>query len=178
MYMIAMLLELFDFFLKRWYLFWTIIVHKYVIFVWGLSLGVPVWQLVTHDCSKFCSEEFYGYLKRHDKSSNEYLNAWLHHQNHNKHHSQYWVLIEKGAKVPIEMPECYVKEMICDWIAANKVYDSSEILLDYKYFEANRSHILSDLHPRTVDCIKKILEKDLSEYQVDKRIIELFNTNL
>ena len=173
-----MIMGLFNSFLNAWYLFWTILVHKYYIFIWGLRLGVPIWQLIMHDCSKFCSEEWCGYLKKNDKTSTKYLNAWLHHQNHNKHHSQYWVLIEKGEMVAIEMPEKYVREMICDWIAANKVYDSSEVLLDYNYFEKNRSHILSDLHPKTIDCIKKIIEKDLSFYHVDKRIIELFDSEI
>lgn len=159
-----------DSFLKRWYLFWTIIVHKYQIFLWGLKLRVPVWQLISHDCSKFCSEEWCGYLNRHNNL--EYSNAWLHHQNHNKHHYEYWVLVEKGGMIPVEMPKHYIREMICDWIAANKVYDSSDKLLDYEYFEKNQSHMLKSMHPKTKQHIKNILEQDL--LNVDKRIISLF----
>lgn len=171
-------LGILDAFLKRWYLFWTIMVHKYWIFVWGLRLRVPLWQLLVHDCSKFCSDEWCGYLNLHDKTSDEYVNAWLHHQNHNEHHYQYWVLVENGTMNPIEMPERYVREMVCDWIAANKVYDSSTKLLDFNYFDKNRSNMLSCMHPKTIDHIQNVLENDLLGYDVDNRIIELFRQDV
>jgi hypothetical protein len=45
--------------------------------------------------------------------------AWLRHIHKNKHHWQHWVLrYDDGQKIPLRMPDKYIKEMVCDWIGA------------------------------------------------------------
>jgi hypothetical protein len=42
------------------------------------------------------------------------------HTTHSKHHWQYWsVQAEADNTVALDIPEKYIKEMICDWIGAN-----------------------------------------------------------
>ena len=43
--------------------------------------------------------------------------AWLRHIHLNPHHWQHWVLVEddNSEPKPIEMPDRYILEMICDW---------------------------------------------------------------
>lgn len=57
-----------------------------------------------------------------------YSNAWLHHKAHNKHHWEYWCDFDSktGEVFPHKIPYKYVVEMICDWIAAGKVYSKEK----------------------------------------------------
>lgn len=79
-------------------------------------------QIDLHDASKYEDEEFYPYLYHFYPSqagANDevaYDRAWNHHQKHNPHHWQYWILQkDSGARVLLDMPENYVIEMLCDW---------------------------------------------------------------
>ena len=79
-------------------------------------------QIAEHDASKYDDEEFYPYLHHFYPSEagadNEILydRAWNHHQKHNPHHWQYWILQkDSGKQVLLDMPENYVIEMLCDW---------------------------------------------------------------
>lgn len=90
-----------------------------------------------HDISKFSPSEFIRYANfffnpdgtrrkglptSANKCSGDDLDyGWLFHQNRNKHHWQFWILIndEEEPKV-LDMPEVYIKEMICDWKGAGK----------------------------------------------------------
>lgn len=83
-------------------------------------------QISEHDASKYSDYEFNQYLhhfypeKNHietDEEKTEYDLAWLHHQNSNPHHWQYWVLIkdDNANIIPLDIPENYIIEMLCDW---------------------------------------------------------------
>ena len=106
-----------------------------------------IWQGLTHDLSKFSRAEFVPGAKYYqgDKSPQVkereifgYSAAWLHHKGRNKHHFEYWVDYLNGQKVYVEMPAKYFAEMICDRVAASKIYlkekytDASPL----EYFEA------------------------------------------
>ena len=77
-----------------------------------------------HDHSKYGSEEynaydtyFYTNIKSY-RVQQDFQLAWLHHIHHNPHHWQHWVLINDDpaeGTVCLEMPRCYIIEMICDW---------------------------------------------------------------
>ncbi len=105
-----------------------------------------IWQGLTHDLSKFSRAEFIPGAKFYqgDKSPQVkerevygYSAAWLHHKGRNKHHFEYWVDYYKGEKVYVEMPARYLAEMICDRIAACKVYlkDKYTDASPLEYFE-------------------------------------------
>ncbi|MDE7076687.1 MAG: catalase, partial [Clostridia bacterium] len=56
-----------------------------------------------------------------------YSAAWLHHKGRNKHHFEYWTDVNAvGETVCVEMPPRYFAEMVCDRIAASKVYKGKE----------------------------------------------------
>ena len=83
--------------------------------------GIPLWRLIVHDASKFSRVEF-GPKYRVQILGHERGDAWFaaldHHHERNAHHWQYWVRDEK----PVPMPETYMREMIADWLAAEKTY--------------------------------------------------------
>lgn len=76
-----------------------------------------------HDLSKLEDEEFIPYCNHFYPHGDDFHDdepafdlAWLHHQNVNPHHWQYWVLIrDSGEIVPMDMPIDYICEMLCDW---------------------------------------------------------------
>ena len=110
----------------------TINRHRFLVCKYCFKLGL-VWQGLTHDLSKYSFTEFWPSVKNFQgyRSPNEmerekygYSKAWLHHKGRNKHHFEYWSDFSKEVMnyVPVKMPIKYVKEMMCDRIAASKVY--------------------------------------------------------
>lgn len=95
-----------------------------------------VWQGLTHDLSKYSAKEFILGAKfwqgnrspqAREREVYGYSAAWLHHKGRNKHHYEYWTDVGKdGTIVAVEMPVKYFAEMICDRIAASKIYKGSE----------------------------------------------------
>lgn len=83
-------------------------------------------QLGSHDASKYSVEEFEGYRQRffplveNQFDKHEFNRAWLHHIHNNPHHPEYWVLYGEDGPNSVEvfeMPEHFIIEMICDWLA-------------------------------------------------------------
>lgn len=114
--------------------------HKWFVFLACRRLGVPLWQSIIHDWTKFLPSEWISYVRafynpdgskrdtRTDsgtldssKVADEFSRAWLHHQKSNPHHWQYWVLIndEDGISA-LRMPTEYVYEMVADWDGAGR----------------------------------------------------------
>ena len=89
------------------------------------------WQGLTHDLSKYSPTEFWNGVKFYtgiksphcgEREKYGYSKAWIHHHNHNKHHAEYWQDIVGGKSTCVQMPKKYLAEMICDRVAACKVY--------------------------------------------------------
>lgn len=147
--------------------FFLTIKHKWYVFLAGRKTGVPLWRLIKHDWSKFTLAEYPHYQRQFfgDKNCPGFPAAWLHHQNLNDHHWEYWVPrsghTQDGRKRfnPIEMPWVCVREMVADWMAAGKAYQG-------EWPDKNRFQWLIDnqydmnLHPITKSKIVYIL-KDL-----------------
>lgn len=75
-----------------------------------------------HDMSKFGVDEFQPYCNYFypadgfEKDQAAFNKAWLHHIHSNKHHWQYYVIVEdEGKLTTVDMPFKYICEMICDW---------------------------------------------------------------
>lgn len=67
-----------------------------------------------------------------------YSKAWLHHKGRNKHHPEYWY--DQGAPDPLPIiPYKYACEMICDQLAAGKVYQGKSWTKEYQlsYWKKN-----------------------------------------
>jgi hypothetical protein len=110
---------------------YTTIKHKYYLFIASFKVGkIPFWLILVHDLSKFSPSEFRAYSYHFHISKNrskDFAYAWLHHQRHNSHHWEYWVVC--SGKIPqnsgaidgvFPMPEIYIREMVADWMAASK----------------------------------------------------------
>lgn len=76
-----------------------------------------------HDRSKFSKREFDGYrqwfcpIDNEKKDLNLFNTAWNHHQKHNPHHWEYWVLFNSKQITLLDMPFKYIMKMLCDWSA-------------------------------------------------------------
>lgn len=137
--------------------------HKWYVFLVGCKLKVPFWQILTHDISKLGPAEYKHYQRWFFKDKNDpegFAAAWLHHQNHNLHHWDYWLSRTKRveqARVmsvePVPMPERYVREMVADWDSAGKAYKNCLPLQDW----LNKEWENLVLHEKTIDRLRAVL---------------------
>lgn len=113
------------------------------------------WQGLTHDLSKYSPIEFWRGVKYYTGKASPhvservecgYSEAWIHHHNRNKHHAEYWWDIVDGKAQPIKMPFKYLAEMVCDRVAASKIYlgdkydDSAPLFYYVNHKDENRYH--------------------------------------
>lgn len=116
-------------------------------------------QGLFHDLSKFSPSEFipgvkywqgYRSPQARERELFGYSAAWLHHKGRNKHHFEYWTDIDKTGKIiPVDMPPKYFAEMICDRIAASKVYKGKDYTVSspLEYYLGRKDGIF--MHPNT-----------------------------
>jgi len=118
--------------------------HKWYVFKECWRLGIS-WRGLIHDWSKFLPSEwfpyveyFYGDFGINNKCPAKWVEhpyekincsivsrnfdiAWLYHQKRNKHHWQYWVLLQDSEETKyLEIPQKHLLEMAADWIGASK----------------------------------------------------------
>lgn len=131
------------------FLYWKylkyILEHKKNVFIecWKEKLYLHAF---THDLSKFSIKEFFPYARwfygkdgvkceednlYKDENKLDFENAWQHHKDKNKHHWDYWY--ERN----LDMPEKYIKQMICDWKAMSRKFGGSA----RQYYRDNRHKI-------------------------------------
>ena len=123
--------------------------------------GVPIFRLLIHDWTKLLpcewfayAENFYGTKKSGEIVKDRFNAAWLHHIHWNKHHWNYYVLVnEDGSRVAIPMPEKYVREMVADWFGAGRAIMHSWDISDW--WEKHKSGII--LHPQTQIRVEQLL---------------------
>ena len=145
----------------------TILTHKKWVFFFARKLRIG-WQGFWHDMSKFSPTEFMESIKYYTgtrspidvcKEQNGYSKAWLHHKGRNPHHYEYWQdNFDKGGE-PVRMPDKYVKEMICDYLAAGKAYmrDSFTFQAEWEWWlNKNKNRIA--MHPDNWRVINTVLE--------------------
>ena len=119
--------------------------------------------IVLHDNSKWTKEEydayddyFYGSVKS-TAVRDEFNKAWLHHIHTNRHHWQYWVLINddpNNGEIALRMPYEYIVEMVCDWMSF--AIESNELQNLFDFYESRKNHI--KLHPKTRKDLEYILD--------------------
>ncbi|MDO5416515.1 MAG: DUF5662 family protein [Lachnospiraceae bacterium] len=150
--------------------FLTITHHKILVMRECFKLGLYR-QGLLHDLSKYSPSEFWTGVRYYqgtrspnaaEREETGFSTAWLHHKGRNKHHFEYWIDFsndrEKGL-VGNRMPLKYVAEMVCDRIAACKVYrgknyDSGAA---WEYYQFTRPYITPVLHPETQALLEKLL---------------------
>lgn len=143
--------------------------HKLEVFKLCLKAGIPYRGLV-HDMSKYSFTEFFESAKFYQgdrspickcKEINGYSKAWLHHKGRNKHHPEYWYDEDTEIKEPI-IPYKYTVEMICDKLAASKIYVGKNWTIkdEIIYWNKQKENIL--LNPKLIDMLTEVFD------QIDK----------
>lgn len=132
--------------------------HKWFVYKFGRQRGVGLWQLLIHDWTKFLPVELFAYQRYFhvDKQSNkqQFLVAWNHHQKHNPHHWEYWVLLKGGGGLTaLEMPKKYVLEMLADWDSAGYCLKGRVETLEW--YEDNKDKII--FNPETRKLVEGLL---------------------
>lgn len=119
---------------------WYVLRHKFYVGVFCIKMGLYA-QGMWHDMHKLrrfpfiaYANHFYGnrngrtlqgdsatgYSKPVKTDDLEFDRAWLFHQKTQKHHWQFWVLLEDSGNVKLlPMDECYWREMVADWYGAS-----------------------------------------------------------
>ena len=84
--------------------------------------------------------------------------AWLHHQNCNPHHWQYWILRrDEGKEAVIDMPVKYIIEMLCDRHSFSRKDNNSTA---YKWYYSNIDKI------KISENTRKIVEKYIGFFKI------------
>jgi len=149
----------------------TVNKHRFEVFKLCLKVGIPFRGLV-HDLSKYSYEEFSESVKYYTdgkysplakcKKENGYSRAWLHHKGRNKHHYEYWYDIEAPEQTPI-IPFKYMLEMICDRIAASKIYRKKEYTtshpLEYLLYNVDEIKLNPKLKGFLIDVFTELSKK-------------------
>lgn len=165
--------------MKYWRYFCYVIRHKWYVFGYGCQLGIPLLALM-HDNSKFRPSEFFPYAeffygpkdRKSVKDASVYEKthyweiawresregvkeafdfAWLLHQKRNKHHWQFWMLVnDQDAVRTMPMPDRYRREMLADWRGAGRAISGVEDAAGW--YSVNRDKM--QLHPETRQWIE------------------------
>ena len=155
---------------KAWAHFRTITYHKILVMRHCFKIGLYR-QGLTHDLSKYSWTEFrIGVLYfQGDRSPNTaertargFSEAWLHHKGRNKHHYEYWIDFRNNGDAVMEgkrMPRRFVLEMVCDRVAASKVYQdeyyTDQSPLEYYHLEQTMGDL--PIHPKTAAFLEYLL---------------------
>ena len=122
-------------------------------------------NILSHDYSKMNADEYdayddYFYGKLYGKSRSfevveQFNRAWLLHIHRNPHHWQYWILRNDNpdeGEILIDMPDCYIIEMICDWWSFS--WKQENLYEIFKWYEERKDYIkLSDYTRKKVEDI-------------------------
>lgn len=138
-------------------------------------------QGITHDLSKYSPVEFWNGVKFYtgtksphvgERSTYGYSKAWLHHKGRNKHHAEYWQdITSNGITEPVQMPQEYLLEMVCDRVAASMTYckkkytDSSAL----EYYNSRKQE--NNFHPTTRAALEAVLNM-IAEKGIDAKAIK------
>jgi len=155
--------------------------HKWFVLVASYRIGAPIWNAIFHDFSKFYPSEFIPYAQyfywnqaQNDREtmqafclysiceaapyghfvSDRFSIAWNYHQKRNKHHWQYWVLLnDDGTVSPMPMPKRYVLEMVADWMGAGRAINGRWEVKEW--YEKNKNKM--NLRMETRNKVEEIL---------------------
>ena len=160
--------------------------HKWEVFKLSIKLGIPV-RGILHDLSKFSWTEFMESAKYYNggrspiticKKEEGYSKAWLHHKGRNKHHAEYWV-DEKAPNPTPMIPYKYLCEMVCDQVAAGRVYQGKQWVKEYQlsYWNKNKDKFRANEKIKTflTEVYEQLAEKGIAKTITKKNIREVYN---
>ncbi len=145
----------------------TITRHRHAVIAHCAKAGI-LRQGLMHDLSKYSPTEFFPgvrfYDGTHSPTEDERKKygssrAWMHHKGRNRHHWEYWTdyNFEKKCYAAVPMPRRYLAEMICDRMAASKIYkgDAYEDGAPLAYLMGG--HMRDSMHPETLAMLVRFL---------------------
>lgn len=152
---------------KRFFLhLHTVDTHRFLVMKYCFKCGLYA-QGLRHDLSKYSLSEFIESVKfyqgdrspyDYEKELYGYAGGWMHHKGRNKHHWEYWHDIVDGEYAPLKMPFNYLVELVCDRIAACRIYqkDKYTSASPLKYLMRGKDRYL--IHPETAQQLISILQ--------------------
>lgn len=145
----------------------TVTRHRHLVIAHCARAGI-LGQGLLHDLSKYSPTEFIQGVRffdgTHSPTEDErrchgYSLAWMHHKGRNRHHWEYWTdySLEKQGYTAMPMPRRYLAEMLCDRMAASKIYKGAAYddgaPLSYLMNGKLRDH----MHPTTSEALIRFL---------------------
>lgn len=139
------------------------------------------WEGLTHDLSKYSPTEFWRGVKFYTGTASPHVGeravygysaAWVHHHNRNKHHAEYWQDIVDGKAGCVKMPKKYLAEMICDRVAASKIYLGDKYTQEAPLAYYNSKKDENQFHVVTRNDLEYFL-KYLAKYGEDETFAHL-----
>ena len=153
--------------MKPWQHFKTITKHRWLVMLGCFRVGLYR-QGLTHDLSKYAPTEFWAGARYYqgnrspnaaEREDKGYSEAWMHHKGRNRHHWEYWTdySMAQMRYVPVPMPRRYMAEMICDRIAASKIYNGERYTdaCPLAYLQRGKMH--DHMHPDTQALLARFL---------------------
>lgn len=159
---------------KIWLHFKLITKHKWHVFKLSIKAGIPFRGLI-HDLSKFSPTEFIESCKHYQGNRSPitvtriekgYSEAWLHHKGRNKHHIEYWY-DWNTKEVPV-IPYKYAVEMLCDHIAAGKVYKKKEWSKEYPLKYWNEIETVRHLYNPKTEKFITVIKEEIAKEGINK----------
>jgi len=148
---------------------WLTLKHKAFVFRAGLKTRAPLWRLVIHDWSKFTLAEAPHYGRQFFGAKDDpqgFARAWLHHQNCNPHHWEYWIPRTGHGRgdddlVSLPMPEWAVREMVADWLGASRAYGGTwpNGVIHWKWFCDNWYSISRRMDRLTIMRVEMVMRE-------------------
>ena len=157
--------------------FCTITRHRHEVIRLCFKAGIG-FQGLFHDLSKYSPTEFIPGARYYsgtqspnngERNAIGYSLAWMHHKGRNKHHFEFWYDYDMVTKqiVPMPMPDCYIKEMFCDRVAASKTYNrgayTQEHPLQYLLKGSAREKMTPETYGKLLYLLKMLAEKGETE---------------
>ena len=153
--------------MNAWGHFKTITSHKLLVMKYCFKVGLYK-QGLLHDLSKYSPTEFLVGAKYYqgtrspnnaEREATGVSTSWLHHKGRNRHHFEYWTDYNPSTKEvsAVKMPAKYVVEMLCDRVAASKVYQGKNYTDAHPLEYFLRGKARRKIHPETSDLIEKML---------------------
>lgn len=127
--------------------------------------------IIKHDESKYSIDEYEAYDRylygnnRSYQVCQDFNYAWLQHIHRNPHHWQHFVLINdnpKEGEIILDMPGCYIVEMVCDWWAFS--WAKGDLTEIFKWYDEHKDYIkLSPKTRKTVEDILAAIREELNK---------------
>lgn len=149
--------------------------HKWYVMLECFKEGLYL-QGIIHDLNKFIPSYFIayaryfkgnilrgrdntGYYKPYNTKDTAFDMAVFHHVQSNKHHWQYWVKPkDRSGYILLEIPEKYVREMICDWKGAGRAQGTPNVK---EWYKKNRKNLQLEYNTRYL--VERLLLRNQNE---------------